>query len=67
MEKEVKSVANVTRSDVTEFLRLAARIPLLPEHQLYPFADANRALVELDRGEVRGAKVLVVADSGARE
>jgi propanol-preferring alcohol dehydrogenase len=66
MEKEIKSVANVTRDDVTDFLRLAARIPLLPEHQLYPFADANRVLVELKRGEVRGAKVLVVADSGAQ-
>ena len=67
MEKEIKSVANVTRSDVTEFLRLAARIPLLPEYQFYPFADANRALVELKRGDVRGAKVLVVADDGVQD
>jgi propanol-preferring alcohol dehydrogenase len=66
MEKEIKSVANVTRADVTEFLKLAAGIPLLPEYQLYPFAEANRALAELKRGEVRGAKVLVVADDGAR-
>jgi propanol-preferring alcohol dehydrogenase len=65
MEKEIKSVANVTRNDVTEFLRLAARIPLLPEHQLYPFAEANRALAELKRGDVRGAKVLVVAAGSA--
>jgi propanol-preferring alcohol dehydrogenase len=56
MEKEIKSVANVTRDDVAEFLWLAARIPLLPEHQLYPFAEASRALMELKRGEVRGAK-----------
>ena len=61
MEKEIKSVANVTRSDVTDFLRLAARISLLPEHQLYDFAEANRALAELKHGDVRGAKVLVVA------
>jgi propanol-preferring alcohol dehydrogenase len=61
MEKELKSVANVTRTDVTEFLKLAARIPLLPEFQLFPFAEANRALAELKRGEVQGAKVLVVA------
>jgi propanol-preferring alcohol dehydrogenase len=65
MEKEIKSVANVTRADVTEFLRLAARIPVLPEHQLYPFAEANRALLELKGGDVRGAKVLVVADGAA--
>jgi alcohol dehydrogenase, propanol-preferring len=67
MEKEIKSVANVTRSDVTEFLRLAARVPLLPEHQLYSFADANRALAELKRGAVRGAKVLVVAERSTGE
>jgi len=65
MEKEIKSVANVTRADVTEFLRLAARIPLLPEYRLYPFAEANRALAELKRGEVRGAKVLAVAEGAA--
>ena len=65
MEKEIKSVANVTRNDVTAFLRLAARIPLLPEYEVFPFAEANRALAELKRGEVRGAKVLQVAGSGA--
>jgi propanol-preferring alcohol dehydrogenase len=65
MEKEIKSVANVTRNDVTAFLRLAARIPLLPEYEVFPFAEANRALVELKRGELRGAKVLLVAESDA--
>jgi len=67
MEKEIKSVANVTRTDVTDFLRLAARIPLMPEHQLYPFADANLALAELKRGDVRGSKVLVMAGSGTAD
>jgi propanol-preferring alcohol dehydrogenase len=65
MEKQIKSVANVTRADVTEFLKLAASIPLLPEYRLYPFAEANQALAELKRGAVRGAKVLVVADGRA--
>jgi propanol-preferring alcohol dehydrogenase len=59
-EKEVKSVANVTRADVRDFLRLAAEIPLKPEVQEYPLADANRALAELKAGQVRGAKVLRV-------
>jgi propanol-preferring alcohol dehydrogenase len=59
-EKEVKSVANVTRADVREFLRLAAEVPLRPEFQEYPLEDANRALVELKAGQVRGAKVLLV-------
>jgi alcohol dehydrogenase, propanol-preferring len=61
LEKEVKSVANVTRFDVREFLRLASEIPLRPEVQEYELAEANRALIELKRGEVRGAKVLRVS------
>jgi alcohol dehydrogenase, propanol-preferring len=61
LEKEVKSVANVTRSDVYKFLRLASEIPLKPEVQEYELAEANRALVELERGEIRGAKVLRVS------
>jgi alcohol dehydrogenase, propanol-preferring len=61
LEKEIKSVANVTRSDVRDFLRLASEIPLKPEIQEYKLADANRALVELKRGEIRGAKVLRVS------
>jgi propanol-preferring alcohol dehydrogenase len=58
MEKEIKSVANVTRRDVQEFLRLAAEIPIRPEIQEYPLQEANRALVELKEKKVRGAKVL---------
>ena len=61
LEKEIKSVANVTRADVREFLRLADEIPLLPQVQEYELADANRALIDLNRGKVRGAKVLRVS------
>jgi propanol-preferring alcohol dehydrogenase len=57
-EKELKSVANVTRADVREFLQLAAEIPLKPEVQEYPLEDANRALNELRAKAIRGAKVL---------
>ena len=60
LEKEIKSVANVTRKDVSEFLELAARIPIKPEYQEYPLADANTALVELKNRKIRGAKVLVI-------
>ena len=60
LEKEIKSVANVARRDVTDFLQLAAEIPLLPEVQPYPLEEANRALSELKRGNVRGAKVLQI-------
>ncbi|MDZ4818682.1 MAG: zinc-binding dehydrogenase, partial [Planctomycetota bacterium] len=60
MEKEIKSVANITRQDVREFLKLAAEASLTPHTRLFPLADANRALIELKTGSVTGAKVLVV-------
>jgi propanol-preferring alcohol dehydrogenase len=58
LEKEIKSVANVTRADVREFLQLAAEIPLKPEVQEFALSEANRALLELKSRSVRGAKVL---------
>jgi propanol-preferring alcohol dehydrogenase len=58
MEKEIKSVANVSRADVREFLDLAARIPIKPEVQEYALEQANEALVELKERKIRGAKVL---------
>ncbi|HEX3556474.1 MAG TPA: zinc-dependent alcohol dehydrogenase family protein [Thermoanaerobaculia bacterium] len=61
LEKEVKSVANVARSDVRELLALAAEIPIRPETQEYPLEEANRALLELKARQIRGAKVLRIA------
>ena len=61
MEKEMKTVANITRHDLSEFLPLAAKVPLKPEVELYELEDANRALVDLKFGAVRGAKVLRIA------
>ena len=66
LEKEIKSVANVTRRDVRECLALAAQIPLRAEVQEFELQEANRALLELKRGRIRGAKVLRVADAGER-
>jgi propanol-preferring alcohol dehydrogenase len=60
MEKEIKSVANITRRDVDDFLKLAAEIPIRPEIQEYRLEDANTALRELKERKVRGAKVLRV-------
>lgn len=60
LEKEIKSVANVTRRDVSEFLQIAAAIPIQPEFQTYPLEAANQALLELKRGRIRGAKVLQI-------
>jgi len=58
MEKEIKSVANVTRTDVREFLQLAAEANIKPEFQEYDLEDANTALLEMKQGKIRGAKVL---------
>ena len=58
LEKEIKSVANVARRDVREFLELAATIPIKPEVQEFRLEDANEALIELKEGKIRGAKVL---------
>ena len=61
MEKELKSVANVTHHDLEAFLPIAAEIPLRVEVQVYALEDANEALAELRFGHVRGAKVLQIA------
>ncbi|MFA6051524.1 MAG: zinc-dependent alcohol dehydrogenase family protein [Methylobacter sp.] len=57
-EKELKSVANITRNDVKEFLGLAAKMNLQPEVQVFALEQANKALIELKTGKIRGAKVL---------
>lgn len=58
LEKEIKSVANVCRRDVRDFIQIAASVPIKPEYQLYELDEANRALMELKKGRIRGAKVL---------
>jgi propanol-preferring alcohol dehydrogenase len=58
LEKEIVSVANVARSDCSEFLQLAAEIPIKPEVQEFPLEEANTALLELKTRKIRGAKVL---------
>ncbi len=60
LEKEIKSVANVARRDISEFLELASRIPIRPEVQEFGLEEANRALVELKDRKIRGAKVLKI-------
>ena len=58
LEKEIKSVANVARRDVREFLQLASQIPILAEVEEFELQNANQALVELKERRIRGAKVL---------
>lgn len=62
-EKEIKSVANVTRQDVREFLQLVAETGIRPLVREYPLSDANQALVDLKRGGVPGAKVLRIGEA----
>ena len=59
-ERVIRSVANNTREDGREFLRLAAEIPVRTHVQVYPLAEANRALNELKNDAIRGAAVLRV-------
>jgi alcohol dehydrogenase, propanol-preferring len=60
LEKEIKSVANVTRRDISDFLRIASEIDIRPQVEEYPLWEANRALCDLKDGKVRGAKVLTM-------
>ncbi len=58
-ERAVVSVANLTRRDADEFLRLAPQVPVTTEVETLPLAEANTALARLKRGDVRGALVLI--------
>jgi propanol-preferring alcohol dehydrogenase len=60
-EREIKSVANVTRQDALEFLPLAAQIGIQPEVQEFPLDRANEALMLLKQGRMHGAGVLRIA------
>ena len=56
LEKEIKSVANICRKDVSEFLALAAEMRIKPEIQEFALEDANETLVELKRRRIRGQR-----------
>lgn len=62
-ERTLRSVANLTRQDVREFLDLATEIPIRTEVTPYPLERANEALQALKRGDVHGAAVLTIGDS----
>jgi propanol-preferring alcohol dehydrogenase len=57
-ERVVRSVMNYTRSDAIELLELAARIPVRAQVEEFRLEDANKALLRVKRGEIRGAAVL---------
>jgi alcohol dehydrogenase, propanol-preferring len=58
-ERSVSSVANLTRADAEDFMRVATRVPLRPEVERFPLTAANEALARLRAGTLRGAAVLV--------
>ena len=58
-ERELRSVANLTRQDAASFLRFAAAWPLRVEARTYPLESANEALDDLRQGRLQGAAVLV--------
>lgn len=58
-ERSVSSVANLTRADGEEFLRVAREIALRPTIEPFPLSEANLALERLRAGAVKGAAVLV--------
>jgi propanol-preferring alcohol dehydrogenase len=60
-EKEIKSVANITRKDVQEFLPLAAEIPIISEVNEFKLEEANQALLMLKQGKYRGAGILRIS------
>ena len=60
LEREIKSVANVTRRDAEEFLPLAARIPIVPTIEEFELAQANEVLTKIKHSKLRAAAVLRV-------
>ena len=62
LEREIKSVANVTRADAEEFLPLAAQIPIVPTIEEFPLAQANEVLIKLKHSKLRAAAVLKVCE-----
>jgi propanol-preferring alcohol dehydrogenase len=58
-ERQIRSVANLTRADGRELLALAPEVPVRAHVEVFPLADANEAIGRLRRGEIRGSAVLV--------
>jgi propanol-preferring alcohol dehydrogenase len=59
-ERILRSVANMTRQDAREFLELAPKVPIKPEVEVFPLAEANEVLLKLKRSELRASGVLEI-------
>jgi propanol-preferring alcohol dehydrogenase len=62
LEREIKSVANVTQKDAEEFLPLAAEIPIVPSIEEFPLEQANEVLIKIKHSELRAAAVLRICE-----
>jgi propanol-preferring alcohol dehydrogenase len=58
-ERVVRSVANLTRQDAIEFLKIAPRVPIHPRVTTFALKDANTAIDQLRAGNLTGAAVLI--------
>lgn len=62
-ERQIVSVANLTRQDGLDFLKLAPEIGIVTRTTPYPLREANQALDDLRNGRFEGAAVLTVSDT----
>jgi propanol-preferring alcohol dehydrogenase len=60
-ERKIRSIANNTRQDGIDFLKVAAEIPIHTELHTFPLEQANQALQALKHDGIRGAGVLTIA------
>jgi alcohol dehydrogenase, propanol-preferring len=61
LEKEIKTVANITRRDAEEFLALATLMKIKPEIQSFELEESNKALIELKSGKSPGSKIIRIS------
>lgn len=64
-EREICSVANLTRKDAEDFMAIAPKVPVKTHLQSFPLSEANQALDHLRRGQLQGAAVLVPESDGS--
>jgi alcohol dehydrogenase, propanol-preferring len=65
-ERQIRSVANMTRADARDFLEIAAKIGLQPQVTVFPLEQANEALRAVKNDQINGAAVITLSDSQER-
>lgn len=60
-EKSLKSVANATRQDGVEFIKIASEVPVRTDVHVYPLEQANQALLDVKHSRINGAAVLKIS------